>query len=451
MDTTIGQTMQDNWTDEQFMDFAWEQMRQTLDVAMPQEKKRRFLIWWWFSGMALGLVLLFFSASDRVHLIKTEQKPLVKNIYPSPKHHESPTSNHQINPANSQSTTSVAIPHLLNKTELPSNEGQEKNIQQPAALIRSLANNVGKIPVSNQVIQPVDISSNTGKKSTATLLPVDNQIIKSQSFLQRSTPATDTLQETKPQNLTLATLMEPLRQLHLSESISSLDVPIMRKPNFRPKLWVDAGMLYGYPSNGVGGQISLLTGNSLGKWILLTGIGYQTASLNLQIQSSAQKTLDSVTPSLGVSAGKDSSQLAQKNTYANATIRLQSLFLPIIIQLNLGKHWQIEGGALLQRHFSYQRTEDLPLLPANPITNSGTKSGDINQSFSNFSGAKGSNLNPDLTLKMSVALQLGATYWLSPRLSAHVAVQSTFADLIKSDVYKLRPQYLQLGLRYQIK
>ncbi len=452
MGITIGQIMQDNWTDEQFMDFAWEQMRQTLDVEMPQEKKRRLLIWWWLSGMALGITLLFFSTSNRPHLIKTEQQPLAKNTYPHQKRHEFETGNGEISPANAKSTASVAANQILKRPELSINSSQRKTIQQPIALIRSSsANNITTTNSSNEVLHSVEIPSNTALKSAEILLPANNSIVDNQPFSAKSTSLTDTLQDTKPQNLTLPILTEPLRQLITSDSIRPLDVQVKRKPDFRPKLWLDAGMLYGYPSNGVGGQIGLLSGKSFGKWTLMTGLGYQTAGLNLQLQSTAQKTVGPIMPSLGVSAGKDSSQSEQKNTYANASIRLQSLFLPIIIQLNLGKRWQLDGGALLQRHFSYQRTTDLPLLPATPITNSGTKSSDNNQSFSSFSGTKGSNLNTDLTVKMSIAVQLGATYWLSPRLRARLALQSTFADLIKSDVYKLRPQYLQLGLRYQIK
>jgi hypothetical protein len=452
MGITIGQIMQDNWTDEQFMDFAWEQMRQTLDVEMPQEKKRRLLIWWWLSGMALGMALMFFSASNRPHLVKTEQIPLAKNTYPLQKRSESQTSNKQVSPANSKSTTSVATNQVLKTPESVINSSQRKTSQPATSLIRSSSsNNIPKTNSSTEVLHSVEIPSNTTLKLAKISLPAENKLIDNQSFSPKNTPLTDTLQDTKPQNLTLPILTELLQQLISSDSIRPLDVQVKRKPDFRPKLWLDAGMLYGYPSNGVGGQISLLSGKSFGKWTLMTGLGYQTAGLNLQLQSTAQKTFDPVMPSLGVSAGKDSSQAEQKNTYANASIRLQSLFLPIIIQRNLGKRWQLEGGALLQRHFSYQRTTDLPLLPATPITNSGSKSSDNNQSFSNFSGTKGSNLSPDLTLKMSIAVQFGATYWLSPRLRVHLAVQSTFTDLIKSDVYKLRPQYLQLGLRYQIK
>jgi hypothetical protein len=452
MGITIGQIMQDNWTDEQFMDFAWEQMRQTLDVEMPQEKKRRLLIWWWLSGMALGMALLFFTASNRPHLIKSEQQPMVKNTYLQQKRNESQTSNEQIGSANSKSTASVAANQILKTPESPINSSQRITIQQPIALIGSSSSkNSAKTNSSNEVLQSVEIPSNTAPNSAEILLPADNKSIDNQSFLPKNVSLTDTLQDTKHQNLTLPILTEPLHQLIISDSLRPLDVQVKRKPDFRPKLWLDAGMLYGYPSNGVGGQISLLSGKSFGKWTLMTGLGYQTSGLNLQLQSASQKTLDSVMPSLGVSAGKDSSQAEQKNTYSNASIRLQSLFLPIVIQRNLGKRWQLEGGALLQRHFSYQRTTDLPMLPATPITNSGTKSSDNNQSFSNFSGDKGSNLNADLTQKVSIAVQLGATYQLTPRLRAHLAVQSTFADLIKSDVYKLRPQYLQLGLRYQIK
>jgi hypothetical protein len=402
--------------------------------------------------MALGMALLFFSASNRPHLIKTEQQPLAKNTYPHPKRNESQTCDELISPANSKSTASVATNQILKTPESPINSNKKEAIHQPIALNSSASSNSNaKANSSTELLHSDENPSNTALKPAEISLLNDIKTIDNQSFLPKNTSITDTLQDTKHQNLTLPILTESIQQLISSDSIRPLDVQVKRKPDFRPKLWLDAGMLYGYPSNGVGGQISLLTGKSFGKWTLMTGLGYQTAGLNLQLQSTAQKTLDSVMPSLGVSAGKDSSQTQQKNTYANASIRLQTLFLPIIIQRNLGKRWQLEGGLLLQRHISYQRKEDLPLLPATPITNAGVKTSDYNQTFSNFSGTKGSNLSPDLTQKMSIAVQLGATYQLSPRLRAHLAVQSTFADLIKSDVYKLRPQYLQLGLRYQIK
>lgn len=51
--------------DDEFTDFAWNKMQQTLDREMPQRKKRRAIIWWWLSGcLLLGGVVGLYSLTE---------------------------------------------------------------------------------------------------------------------------------------------------------------------------------------------------------------------------------------------------------------------------------------------------------------------------------------------------------------------------------------------------
>jgi hypothetical protein len=440
--------MQDNWTDEQFMDLAWEQMRQTLDVEMPQEKRRRALIWWWLGGLSLLFVL---PATNRFTWSKNKQEVLStpnlkkeaaekKAISPLAANTFSNTKKVPLSSVDQHPKTELIIAPTAAKAKLQQSYLAAKKIKQPTQ-------NAHFSNVSSDFDQLKLVSSRKAENLSPQTPSVD--LNKNNPLLLTNHPLDSALQAKPMLGLDLIAL--PALQTELERPINPEHLSIQEhaRQDSRLHLWADAAFMASNLSSGPSGNSSLLLGKSFGKWSLLTGVGYQLANLNLQAAQSG-KQFSLAIRTLGVSSGKGAdTSLVQ--AYSSAAIEIRTLFVPLLLQRKLGQHWQIEGGVIFQQHLAYLRQKNLPLLSVSTNPFSADKSIEAKQSYSSFAGSKGTALNPDLTSRWGWSVQLGASYQFSPRWYVRIAVQSAFADLIKSDVYRLKPQFLQLGLRYQIR
>lgn len=451
--------MQDNLHDDLFADHAWQEMHKILDREMPERKRRGFLFW---LLPALGLCLLTAQDSLMGNNIPVASKNALGNkpaiaaqkdgdqttAYQSakakPRKDISVVQNQTLPPIqDSNAAEQVAIVSSLDK----------KNHLKATASIPTLPSDVFKRDNNNLAVNRTT--------SAPVLIPTAPERPASVEPLPEQQPGTPQPVLDNTQALSEKwNAIGPVPPVHfdLTQPDSKQETPELTFQKLHSKLewWVEAGTQITNGVQGLSGyRVGILAGIPLGKFRLRVGTGFTKTEVDfksVKLDSTGQ------TRSMDVLFNNQNSAfLGAKGSSTNQTassINLQLIDLNVALYHPLGKRFgaalggrmqYVQGIQLGDQYLKGSFFESANQDNAAPVTsqNGGSTSTPILTQSSTLTKASFRNLG--------IAMQGELSYQLAPRWSTSLGYRYSTRGFTKSSDLVLKPNWVELGVRFRMK
>ncbi|WP_353483772.1 hypothetical protein [Haliscomenobacter sp.] len=452
--------MQDNLHDDLFTDHAWQEMHKILDREMPERKRRGFLFW---LLPALGLCLLTAQDSlmgndipvasktamgnkQAIAARKADEQTKPDKSAKAKLHKDIPLVQNQTTPVVQDNQTSVQL-------EIAARPGKEFGLKSSATESTKPTDLSGwddHAQGANQATPEIPLNSLTPK------LPVASESLPDQQG-STSKPELDDSQPLSEKRNTLG--LVPTAHFDLNQPDSKPETPELSFQKRHQKLewWAEAGTQITNGVQGLSGyRVGILAGIPMGQFRLRVGTGFTQTEVDfksVQLDSTGQtRTMDvqlntQTTP--GFNASKGSS-----TTPTVSSINLQLIDLNVGLYHPLGKRFgaalggsvqYVQGIRLGGQYFNASLFESANQDKTAPVTsqNGGSTSSPILTQNSSLTKANFRNL--------VIALHGELSYQLAPRWSTSLGYRYSTRGFTKSSDLVLRPNWVELGVRFRVK
>ena len=426
--------MPDNHLDDQYIDKAWEQMRQLLDQEMPvQEKRRRGAFWWWL----LPLLLLFAGgagwwllerssepkpATDEMQLDTITERPVANT---NPKQPESTAPENSI--AHAKTTTTSAA--QKRQTATISGKGKPDLIRENEGENTFITSAIApeKMPVVNdsQIIED---------KSTSSFKPDEERIIAEAPSQQSKPPFT-------VQNLdSRAFQLLPLPEMGLETAPNTAN----HRGLFR---WgLEGGVAsrnLPAPDGAFGGVIAEFP--LLGRQLhLRTGLQYGANRLVIDTPSDNFRSEAANDPQSGGS--RDNAAIGR----INFDLLGQQIALPVALVFQPGPKWGVEAGASLS-YLTQARGlagNDALVTFDNDNTSFNPDLSPANRFVNNLYADSNQAINLAELNRWNFAATVGVVHYPADRWGVRLHYQHSFTDVLKNTDYQSFNRGVRLSALY---
>jgi len=449
--------MQDNLHDDLFTDHAWQEMHKILDREMPERKRRGFLFW---LLPALGLCLLTAQDSLMGNNIPVDSKAAMGN--------KPAIAVRKADEQTKPDKSAKAKPHkdipLVQNQTTPVVQDNKTPVQ-PGVAARP-GKEFGLKAAATESTKPTDLSGwddhaqavnrTTPETPLNSFTPNLSVASEPQPDQQGSTSKPDDSQPLSEKWNTLD--LVPTAHFELNQPDSKQETPELTFQKRHPKLewWAEAGTQITNGMQGLSGyRVGILTGIPLGQFRLRVGTGFTKTEVDfksVKLDSTGQ------TRSMDVLFNNQNpSFLGAKGSSTNQTlssINLQLIDLNMALYHPLGKRFgaalggsvqYVQGIQLGDQYLKGSLFESANQDNAAPVT-------------SQSGGSTSTPIMPEsLTLtktnfrSLGIALQGELSYQLAPRWSTSLGYRYSTRGFTKSSDLMLKPNWLELGVRFRVK
>lgn len=449
--------MRDNLHEDLFADHAWQEMHKLLDREMPQ-RKRRGAFWLWFLP-ALGLcVLLGRDTLLEGKIPVAEEKPQQNQaiIAQGEKHTVQPADKHS--KTNPEEPTSAPVQQADRKIEavaaLAPARGAEKS-QKTAKnkLITDKQMLQYRHDLAKQSASPGDLQAvNVFKNETTTPLTQAEDGVSILS-LNSEEPNHFSKDETAVERWSAAEVLTT-RQSDLNLPLAESEKVSIKPQRARQKLewWAEAGTQLASGVSGLSGyKVGVLSGIPIGRMRLHAGLAYELTKVGFQsIQLdtatgrqnyTAVKLASQDQPLTGISVGRNSTQSVSNIQLQFVNVNL-SLYHPIgkRFGLALGGDLQYLGGIKLGDQYLRSTLFD-----------NAESSLQLSDIAGNSFQTEANNLSKNKFHTFGLAAHGTLSYRIATRWSASLGYRQSLQHFTKTSDLLLKPNWVDLGLRYRIK
>jgi len=315
--------MPDNHLDDQYIDKAWEQMRQTLDQEMPvQPKRRRAAFWWWL----LPLLLLLIAGSAWVlwqqSLERTSPKEQAEPARPIADANPKTQAKTDLSPEKTPDNARAA------RTQIPAKTNESNNTANPS------------LPPVSEMDDDEPVANFDKNRQQKYALPSENE--------NSTTFATSEQQPSqKPPFLTAPLEASNLQPLPLPKTDLAIHDDVAKPQPGLFRWGLEGGVATNALRNFDGAFSGVIAEFPLRgrKLHLRTGLRYSTNRLNIQRQSDDSEVAFSqdTPPQPDREANADPAAAAR----INFDLRAQQIALPVSLIFQPSSKWGIEAGANL--------------------------------------------------------------------------------------------------------
>ena len=433
--------------DEQFVDHAWNEMRQTLDKELPLSRKRRrglFLLLFILLGvMAGGLGYYWISGTD-LQMHGQPDQPLLEN--------RNKATADQSNDKDLNSDKKAAVEALVKEVS--------PDEIAPVTKKTSIVQNLKKGPqesLNTEPSQSVQTEKNEFENQSLVIDDPQPTLEESDRVEEKEISVIPSSKSESKEPRLAFTVFQSLEGL----SIDLLDQPPLDKAigmeallpqNRTVKLGLELGGNY-YDKPGNFGGLHLQA-RLAPRWRLESGFWYN--HYNAALRRPSSNTSDDLAfadqserniSNPGTAANQDPNYVANISRAAlfNFDLNFQQLTLPVQLSYRLSNKWSI--GAGMQLHY---------LLAAKRVTNNNIESfsADFSQSLTSFqqklAGLDAADENLDQSLFRSINAGVVGALNFTPgdRLSFHLRFQQGLHNWFVEDTFEIRPSDLQLSAVY---
>lgn len=443
--------MQDNLHEDLFSDHAWNEMRKVLDREMP-ERKRRGAFWLWFLP-ALGLcVLLGRDSLVQPKIPVATEKAPVENA-PIAQHQQHTVKNAEQNSKNTpEDPTSAAV-----QPGLEVNSKAIATLKAPvAAAGKSQASNkAGTInATATQTTQDTELSE-TAK--------VENTPLATQSETQPGANATSSeekavLETQEEEAAWTSSQMLAQRAMALSSPAQEPEPISITPARIKQKLewWADAGTQFALGINGLSGyRAGISTGIPMGRLRVQTGLGYEQTVVGIQsvqrdVLTGKENYSDVKLASPGT-IGLGSSVAGRNDAESISSLQLRFVNWHLGLQYPLTRRLGLNMGG----NVHYLESVKLgTVFIKDSFLNFGADQMDValsNNGNQFVPQQPGENLSSESFRNFGFSAQLGFSYRLTPRWTAMLDYRQSLQHFTKADNLLLKPNWIDIGIRYRIK
>ena len=451
--------MQDNLHDDLFTDHAWQEMHKVLDREMPERKRRGFLFW---LLPALGLCLLTAQDSLMGNNIPVASKAAMGNKQAI----AARKADEQTKPDKSaKAKPHKDIPLVQNQTTLVVQDN--KTPVQPGIAARP-GKEFGLKASATESTKPTDLSGwedhaqaanrtmpETSLNSFTAKLPVASEPLPDQQGSTSKPGLDDSLPLSEKWN-TLDFVPTAHFDLNLPDSKQETPELSFQKRQQKLEWWAETGTQITNGVQGLSGyRVGILTGIPMGQFRLRVGTGFTKTEVDfkrVQLDSTGQ------TRSMDVQFNNQNPAfLGAKGSSTNQTlssINLQLIDLNVALYHPLGKRFGTALGGSVQyvhgiqlggQYFKGSLFESANQDKAAPVT---SQSGGVT---STPIMPESSSLTKASFHSLGIALQGEVSYQLAPRWSTSLGYRYSTRGFTKSSDLVLKPNWLELGLRFRMK
>ncbi|AEE53460.1 outer membrane beta-barrel protein [Haliscomenobacter hydrossis] len=449
--------MRDNLHDDLFADHAWQEMHKVLDREMPEHKRRGFLFW---LLPALGFcVLLGRDTMVNTKIPVASEKPkqstraiaqgdetrVIKAELRSKTNPEKPALETAQNQSETQTTNPVVAE--LAKAVAPALQRNKKGIQKLPLLPQPNQQQPGFLAEQNAELAPT-ISMPTVPDASNKEQEAVTDVLSTAEKAPEST-AIHTAEEAKISS------SDPIatRQFDLDTREAKTEHPDITPLHAKQKLewWAETGTQMTGGISGLSGyRAGLLMGIPIGKLRLRVGAEYQNTEVDfkaVQRDVAGRESLTDVklaSPSTPVTAGNNADQ-----TQTVSSIHLQFINLSLSVYQPLGKRFGLAaGGSML--YLEGIRLGDQYVK--GPFFNTSNAKYDFANSLNNgFLGQQAGSLSKSNFKTFGFALQGEFSYRIATRWGVNLGYRHSLQHFTKSAELLLKPNWVDLGVRYRIR
>ncbi|MDX2067479.1 MAG: hypothetical protein SFV55_03575 [Haliscomenobacter sp.] len=449
--------MRDNLHEDLFADHAWQEMHKLLDREMPQ-RKRRGAFWLWFLP-ALGLcVLLGRDTLLDGKIPVAEEKPQQNQavIAQGEKHTVQHADKHS--KTSPEEPTSAPVQQADRKIEViaalePASGAEKSQKTAKNTLITDkqmlqYRHGLAKQPASPGDLQAVNVFKN---ETTTPFTQAEDRV----SILSPNSeePNHFSKDETAVETWSAAEVLTT-RQSDLNLPLAESEKVSIKPQRARQKLewWAEAGTQLASGVRGLSGyKAGVLTGIPIGRMRLHAGLGYELTKVgfqSIQLDSttgrsnySDVKLASQDPPMTGILVGRNSTQDVSNIQLQFININL-SLYHPIgkRFGLALGGDLQYLGGIKLGRQYLRSTLFD-----------NAESSLTLSNSAGNSLQAEANNLSKNKFKAFGLSAHGTLSYRIATRWSATLGYRQSLQHFTKTSDLLLKPNWVDLGLRYRIK
>lgn len=419
--------MQDRDHQDQLADLGWDQMRELLDKEMPV--RRRALFWWWllpvFLAVAGGAVFAWYaSETEREAPILPLQQPgpdALPGASPPQAHQEVeafPSSGQKAkgDPSSSGSVAGERSKGLASvRVHTPDSYSGKRLLAQnrKMALVQTPPPGLS---------QPGTAGQNEAKE------PVPTPFSESGNL--------PSLAARRPR----LTIPQRQEQWEFSPAAAALSKPEAKKWSFLGEASAMTNMASQNPQTGAGAGVQV--GKPVSdRLAVVTGLSLERFSSTVQTPFSGTATVMDVTqPTFGTpNRGSTVVALAEE-----VPVRSWGIYLPVLAQVRVNRHWRLEGGARIGYLMNYSLGASLApeqLRESTPVLAAAAESP--------FAGSKGEALDPDLFRSVDTQLSLEAGRDVGKHWVAYARYRQGLGNAVKVDQYEVRFRIIQIGMKYR--
>lgn len=453
--------MQDNLHDDLFTDHAWQEMHKILDREMPERKRRGFLFW---LLPALGLCLLTAQDSLMGNNIPVASKATMGNKQAI----AARKADEQTKPQKSaKAKPHKDIPLVQNRTTpvvqdnktpvqpgIAASSGKEFGLKASAATESTKPTDLSRwdnhAQAANQATPETPLISFTAKLPVASEQLPDQQGSTSKPGLDDSQPLSE-----KWNILDLV----PTAHFELTQPDSKQETPELSFQKRHQKLewWAETGTQITNGVQGLSGyRVGILTGIPMGQFRLRVGTGFNKTEVDfksVKLDSTGHARSMDVQLNTQTTNGFNASKGSTTNQTVSS-INLQLIDLNVALYHPFGKRFgaalggsvqYVQGIQLGDKYLKGSLFESANQDNASPVTsqNGGSTSTPIMPESSNLTKAS--------FYSLGIALQGELSYQLAPRWSTSLGYRYSTRGFTKSSDLVLKPNWLELGVRFRVK
>lgn len=453
--------MRDNLHEDLFADHAWQEMHKLLDREMP-ERKRRGAFWLWFLP-ALGMCVLLgrdtlLDVKIPVAVEKLQQpQPAIAQV----EGHTVPNAdkNGKTNP---EEPTSAPVPQAEIKAEVvvtkipTSGAGKlQKTGMTKLTKDTQVQQNIPAIAALTPISSDPSPTANVLNNQVSTTPPATQEEVVS-----ISNPITEELgrpsnEETSSERWSTSQVLAT-RQSDLNIPLVELEKVSIKPQRAKQKLewWAETGTQLASGTTGLSGyRIGLLNALPIGKMRLQTGLAYEKTEVGFQRilrdvtgkENSADIIVSSKenTPGLGTSASGN-----RGSSQSVSSITLQFINLSMSLHQPIGKRWSLALGGNLHYLGGIKLGENY--LRSTLFYNA-ENSYRFDTTNSAFVNAQSNDLSKASFKSFGVSAQGAVSYRIATRWSASLGYRQSIQHFTTTSDLLLKPNWMDLGLRYRLK